>query len=169
MALSPHTKGLSSQIIPVVPRQSIVSLRGVALVHRFQRSRCTVLKAARAVGGFNVGDDDEEQEGDNRRNRRRGGRGDKKGDRPPREEKQRSEFNEQIVQVSRVTKVVKGGKQLSFRAVVVVGNEKGTVRFSFILVSSWTFPCLELTLVSVNDDKIQVGLLCHPFNCLNSC
>lgn len=31
------------------------------------------------------------------------------------------------MQIRRVTKVVKGGKQLSFRAVVVVGNEKGTV------------------------------------------
>lgn len=30
-------------------------------------------------------------------------------------------------QVRRVTKVVKGGKQLSFRAVVVVGDQKGTV------------------------------------------
>ena len=29
--------------------------------------------------------------------------------------------------MSRVTKVVKGGKQLSFRAVVVVGDEKGSV------------------------------------------
>lgn len=34
---------------------------------------------------------------------------------------------ERVVQVKRVTKVVKGGKQLSFRAVVVVGNEKGRV------------------------------------------
>jgi len=31
------------------------------------------------------------------------------------------------VQIRRVTKVVKGGKQLSFRAVVVVGNERGSV------------------------------------------
>lgn len=31
------------------------------------------------------------------------------------------------MQVRRVTKVVKGGKQLSFRAVVVVGDEKGKV------------------------------------------
>jgi len=29
-----------------------------------------------------------------------------------------------MVQIKRVTKVVNGGKQLSFRAVVVVGNEK---------------------------------------------
>jgi len=32
-----------------------------------------------------------------------------------------------VVEVSRVTKVVKGGKQLSFRAVVVVGNKAGKV------------------------------------------
>ncbi len=32
-----------------------------------------------------------------------------------------------VVQIRRVTKVVKGGKKLSFRAVVVVGNGKGQV------------------------------------------
>lgn len=36
-------------------------------------------------------------------------------------------FQERVVQIRRVTKVVKGGKQLSFRAVVVVGDENGTV------------------------------------------
>ena len=36
-------------------------------------------------------------------------------------------FSERVVQVRRVTKVVKGGKQMSFRAVVVVGNGQGTV------------------------------------------
>lgn len=36
-------------------------------------------------------------------------------------------WKEKVVQVSRVTKVVKGGKKLSFRAVLVVGNEKGTI------------------------------------------
>jgi ribosomal protein S5 len=39
----------------------------------------------------------------------------------------RSEFEERVVQIRRVTKVVKGGKQLSFRAVVVVGDKKGKV------------------------------------------
>jgi len=38
-----------------------------------------------------------------------------------------SEWQERVVQIRRVTKVVKGGKQLSFRAVVVVGNERGQV------------------------------------------
>ena len=43
------------------------------------------------------------------------------------EAKPESEWSEQVVQISRVTKVVKGGKKLSFRAVVIVGNKKGQV------------------------------------------
>lgn len=38
-----------------------------------------------------------------------------------------SDWQERVVQIRRVTKVVKGGKKLSFRAIVVVGNEKGQV------------------------------------------
>ena len=36
-------------------------------------------------------------------------------------------WEERVVQVKRVTKVVKGGKKLSFRAVIIVGDEKGKV------------------------------------------
>lgn len=43
------------------------------------------------------------------------------------EEKPQSEWTENVVQISRVTKVVKGGKKLSFRAIVIVGNKKGQV------------------------------------------
>jgi SSU ribosomal protein S5P len=42
-------------------------------------------------------------------------------------ERPESEWEEKIIQVRRVTKVVKGGKKLSFRAVVAVGNGKGQV------------------------------------------
>jgi small subunit ribosomal protein S5 len=38
-----------------------------------------------------------------------------------------SEWKEKVIQIRRVTKVVKGGKKLSFRAVVVVGNNNGLV------------------------------------------
>ena len=67
---------------------------------------------------------------DERRRGRGGGPGGDGGgsggdDRPPRQED--DGFQERVVQVRRVTKVVKGGKQLSFRAVVVVGDEKGSV------------------------------------------
>ncbi len=43
------------------------------------------------------------------------------------EEKPQSDWTETVVQISRVTKVVKGGKKLSFRAIVIVGNKKGQV------------------------------------------
>uniref|UniRef100_A0A1D1YD87 Small ribosomal subunit protein uS5c n=1 Tax=Anthurium amnicola TaxID=1678845 RepID=A0A1D1YD87_9ARAE len=42
-------------------------------------------------------------------------------------EKVKDGFEERVVQVRRVTKVVKGGKQLQFRAIVVVGNKQGQV------------------------------------------
>lgn len=38
-----------------------------------------------------------------------------------------SEFREEVLQIDRVTRVVKGGRRLRFRATVVVGNEKGKV------------------------------------------
>ena len=38
-----------------------------------------------------------------------------------------SERKERVGQIRRVTKVVKGGKKLSFRAIVIVGNSKGQV------------------------------------------
>ena len=36
-------------------------------------------------------------------------------------------YQERVIQIRRVSKVVKGGKKLSFRAIVVIGNEKGEV------------------------------------------
>lgn len=38
------------------------------------------------------------------------------------EQEKESEFKEKVVQIRRVTKVVKGGKKMGFRAVVVVGD-----------------------------------------------
>lgn len=38
-----------------------------------------------------------------------------------------AEFKEKVVQIRRVTKVVKGGKKMGFRAVVVVGDLAGSV------------------------------------------
>ena len=38
-----------------------------------------------------------------------------------------NKFVERLIKISRVTKVTKGGKKLSFRAVVVIGDENGQV------------------------------------------
>lgn len=39
------------------------------------------------------------------------------------------EFEEKVVQIDRVTRVVKGGRRMRFRATVVVGNKSGKVGF----------------------------------------
>jgi small subunit ribosomal protein S5 len=44
-----------------------------------------------------------------------------------REQRPSDDFSERVVQVNRVTKVVKGGRQLSYRAIIVVGDMKGHV------------------------------------------
>jgi small subunit ribosomal protein S5 len=41
-----------------------------------------------------------------------------------------SEFIEKVVSINRITKVTKGGKKLSFSALVVVGDAKGNVGYS---------------------------------------
>ena len=43
------------------------------------------------------------------------------------ENKNNSKFIERLIKVGRVSKVTKGGKKLSFRAIVVVGDENGQV------------------------------------------
>lgn len=50
-------------------------------------------------------------------------------DRPrrPTELKKKSEFKEKTIDLRRVTRVVAGGKRMSFRATVVLGDEKGKV------------------------------------------
>ncbi len=68
---------------------------------------------------------------DGQQEQKRGRGGDRKGggrrggDR--RGQERDSEWQERVVQIRRVSKTVKGGKKMSFRAIVVVGNERGNV------------------------------------------
>lgn len=41
--------------------------------------------------------------------------------------KEHKEFEEEVIQIDRVTRVVKGGRKLRFRATVVIGNRNGKV------------------------------------------
>lgn len=47
--------------------------------------------------------------------------------RRPRDRKEPSEFDQTIVDIARVTRVMAGGKRMSFRACVVIGDRKGRV------------------------------------------
>ena len=42
-------------------------------------------------------------------------------------QKRQSEYKERLVGINRITKVVKGGRRFGFAALVVVGNEKGSI------------------------------------------
>lgn len=47
--------------------------------------------------------------------------------RGPRKDREPKEFDETVIQLDRVTRVVKGGRRLRFRATVAIGNRKGKV------------------------------------------
>lgn len=49
--------------------------------------------------------------------------------RKPGFKKERPEFDQQIVDLARVTRVTKGGKQLNFRTLVLIGDRKGRVGY----------------------------------------
>ncbi len=53
---------------------------------------------------------------------------DKRQSRPPRKKEEKL-FDERVVHIGRVAKVVKGGKRFSFAALVVIGDHKGNVGF----------------------------------------
>lgn len=59
---------------------------------------------------------------DNMKGSSRKGRGDKRGGR-----REKPEYDQKMLDLARVTRVVKGGRRFRFRATIVIGNRKGKV------------------------------------------
>lgn len=101
------------------------------------------------------------------------GPGDRPGGRGPnagqqQEDPERSEWKEKVIQIRRVTKVVKGGKKMSFRAVVVVGNGKGQVGIG-IGKSNEVIGAIQKGVAAAKKSLITVPLhnttIPHPVKC----
>jgi small subunit ribosomal protein S5 len=97
---------------------------------------------------------------------RPGGRGTNAGQQQ--EDPERSEWKEKVIQIRRVTKVVKGGKKMSFRAVVVVGNGKGQVGIG-IGKSNEVIGAIQKGVAAAKKSLITVPLhnttIPHPVKC----
>lgn len=69
-----------------------------------------------------------DEKGERRSRRGEGaGRSERKGSSRPRREAVEREFDQTIIDLARVTRVMAGGKRMRFRATVVIGDRKGRV------------------------------------------
>ncbi len=80
--------------------------------------------AANVVAKSLYGSQNGGQGGQNGQRKPGGGRGPRRDDR---RDKEKDEFEQRILEVARVTRVMAGGKRMNFRACVAIGDKKGNV------------------------------------------
>lgn len=68
-----------------------------------------------------------------------------------------SEFEERVIEVSRVTRVVKGGKRMRFRALVVIGDRKNRVAYGLGKANDVT-AAVAKAVASAKKDMLNVYL-----------
>lgn len=91
---------------------------------------------------------------DNKRNPRRARRT------PRREERVRSEFDQKIISIRRVTRVMAGGRRFSFSVAIVIGNKKGKVGVG-IGKGGDTQLAIEKAVRSARKNMIEIPLSKH--------
>lgn len=92
--------------------------------------------------------------GDERRNPRRARRS------PRRDERVRSEFDQKIISIRRVTRVMAGGRRFSFSVAIVIGNKKGKVGVG-IGKASDTQLAIEKAVRNARKNLIEIPLNKH--------
>lgn len=68
------------------------------------------------------------------------------------------EFEEKVIQIDRVTRVVKGGRRMRFRATVVVGNKNGRVGIG-IEKGNEVMTAVQKAVASAKKNMIDVALV----------
>lgn len=71
--------------------------------------------------------------------------------------KEPKEFDEQVIEIDRVTRVVKGGRKMRFRATVVIGNRKGRVGIG-IGKSNEVTGAIQKAIAKAKKDMLNVTL-----------
>lgn len=82
----------------------------------------------------------------------------KRSNRKPKQAKEKPEFDQYIVDLARVTRVTKGGKQLSFRACVLIGDRRGRVGYGVQKGKDVQF-AVEKALHNAKKNMISVPIL----------
>ncbi len=71
--------------------------------------------------------------------------------------KEPKEFEEEVIQIDRVTRVVKGGRKLRFRATVAIGNKKGKVGIG-VGKSQEVTGAIQKAIAKAKKDMLKVNL-----------
>lgn len=86
--------------------------------------------------------------------------------REPRMQKEEKQFDERVVSIDRVARVVKGGRRFRFRALVVVGDRKGSVGAGIAKGADVTAAVAKATEVAKKNlvkAPVENGTLPHDF------
>lgn len=76
---------------------------------------------------------------------------------PARKMREVSEFIEKVVAINRITKVNKGGKKLSFSALVVVGDSKGNVGYNLAKASEVSI-AIRKAIIGAKRNMVRISL-----------
>jgi small subunit ribosomal protein S5 len=82
-----------------------------------------------------------------------------------REKLEKSEYNQKVLEIKRVARVTKGGKRLSFRATVIIGDNRSKVGLGVgkgMDVSSAIEKAINLAKKNMIEVPIKDGTIGHP-------